>query len=333
MALEVDEKEVSWEVLGVRVRATVAAPRTARSTLGVVLVAGSGPTDRNWCSPLLPGVNGSAQLLSGEFGRRGIASIRYDKLGSGPTVREDLPKFSGRLSMQTHLDELSGAVQTLLRDQDAVRDNLFALANSEGAIHVVNYQLQSPTNRFRGLILTGCPGRSIGSDARSQLAEQGKALPNLPDLLKLYDEAIARFLAGKPANPDPALPEGVRRVIQSLEFAANLPFARELWTYNLSEHIAGVSDPVLVVIGKKDLQIDWKVDGSALERATKGKSNVSFSYPESANHVLKHEERPREELTGATVGQRYNATDTELDADTLTTILAWIESHSRPPSI
>ena len=42
---------------------------------------------------------------------------------------------------------------------------------------------------------------------------------------------------------------------------------------------------MLVVIGKKDLQIDWKVDGTALENATAHKTAVSFSYPKNANHV------------------------------------------------
>ena len=55
-------------------------------------------------------------------------------------------------------------------------------------------------------------------------------MPNGDELLALYDEAIARFMAGEPMNPDPALPEGVQMLLQSLETPANLPFARELWT-------------------------------------------------------------------------------------------------------
>ncbi|GAA1496387.1 hypothetical protein GCM10009628_13890 [Paeniglutamicibacter kerguelensis] len=37
-----------------------------------------------WCSPLLPGGNGSGRLFADAFARVGIASLRYDKWASGP---------------------------------------------------------------------------------------------------------------------------------------------------------------------------------------------------------------------------------------------------------
>ncbi|WMT50235.1 MAG: hypothetical protein RE472_04505 [Thermoplasmatales archaeon] len=48
-------------------------------------------------------------------------------------------------------------------------DLIFALSNSEGAVHAVNYQLGNFGKKFRGFILTGPPGRSVGDVARSQL--------------------------------------------------------------------------------------------------------------------------------------------------------------------
>jgi len=123
---------------------------------------------------------------------------------------------------------------------------------------------------------------------------------------------------------DPSLPEGVKMLLRSLESPNNLPFSRELWAYSLPEHIAKVDDPVLVVIGKKDIQVDWKVDGKALEEATAGKATVSFAYPENANHVLKHEALPVGELTAQYVGANYNAPDARLDEETASTILGWL---------
>jgi len=40
---------------------------------------------------------------------------------------------------------------------------------------------------------------------------------------------------------------------------------------------------MLILIGIKDIQIDWRIDGKALEDATMHKRDVSFSYPENAN--------------------------------------------------
>src|SRR5579863_2795177 len=113
--------EVTWELGATTVYGTLVRPKGAGPFPGVVLVAGSGPTDRDWNSPLLPGSNGSARLLAEELGRAGFASLRYDKRASGPHARENMPALIGKLSMQSHLDELAGAVQTLA-EQAYVRD-------------------------------------------------------------------------------------------------------------------------------------------------------------------------------------------------------------------
>src|SRR5579863_7083909 len=268
----ISDEEVTWSVLDIPVSGTITAPPDKGPHPAVILLAGSGPTDRNWCSPLLPGTNGTARVLAKSLASRGFVTLRYDELGSGPHVKENLPKFSGKVSMQTFLDELTGAVETILAERNVDRDRLFALTNSEGAIHAVNYQLQAKGGRFRGLVLTGAPGRAIGDVARSQLLEQGKSLPDGETIIGHYDESIAEFLAGKPVTMDPSLPEGLKMVLRSLESPNNLPFSRELWAYSLPEHVAGIDDPMLVVIGKKDIQINWKVDGKALEDATAGKA-------------------------------------------------------------
>jgi len=60
--------------------------------------------------------------------------------------------------------------------------------------------------------------------------------------------------------------------------------------------ITAVKEPILIVIGKKDIQVDWQADGKALEAAAKDRA-VSFFYPENADHVLKFEEKPRDKLS------------------------------------
>ena len=205
----------------------------------------------------------------------------------------------GKLSMQSHLDELAGAVRTLASQTYVRDDRIFALANSEGTLHALNYQMHSPAIPFAGLVLIAPPGRPVGVVARSQLAAQAAGIPNGDTLLALYDEAIARFLAGEPMAPDPALPQGVQMLLQSLETPANLPFARELWAADAAPLLGQVDVPALVIIGKKDIQVDWQADGEPLQRAATGHANVTFLFPENANHVLKYEPRPRSELAQA----------------------------------
>jgi hypothetical protein len=320
--------EVSWPLGPTTVHGTVTKPDGAGPFPGVVLVAGSGPTDRDWNSPLLLGSNGSGRLIAEALGRAGFASLRYDKRASGPHVRETIPLLIGAITMQSHVDELAGAVRALAEQQDIRRDRIFALGNSEGTLHALNYQVHDPGIPLAGLVLTGLPGRAVGAVARSQLAAQAKSVPNGEQLLGLYDAAVARFLAGEPAAPDPALPEGVRNLIAALESPANLPFARELWTADAAAPLREVRVPVLIVIGKKDLQVDWHDDAEPHQRAAAGRTDVSFLFPENANHVLKHEPRSREELQQAEVMSRYNADDASLDPETVAAIVAWLTARA-----
>jgi uncharacterized protein len=323
----VENREVTWEVLDIPVYGTVTAPKDGEAHPAVILLAGSGPTDRDWCSPLLPGANGSAKLLAEALASRGFLALRYDKLGSGPHVKENLSKFAGKVSMQTFMDELTGAVETLVSEEDVDKGHIFALTNSEGAIHAVNYQLQAKSNRFKGLVLTGAPGRAIGDIARSQIFNQIRSLPSAEVLMKPYDDAIAEFLSSRPVVMDPSLPDGIKLLLRGLENPNNLPFSRELWNYSLPDYIAGVDDPMLVVIGKKDIQIDWKIDGGALQAATAKKTAVSYAFPENANHVLKHEEMPLEKLTAEYVASHYNAPEAALDEEAADAIFSWLDGQ------
>jgi uncharacterized protein len=319
--------EITWPLDATTMYGTLVRPAGPGPFPAVVMVAGSGPTDRNWNSPLLSGSNGSARLIAEALAAAGIASLRYDKRASGPHVRETMQGLIGKMSMQSHLDELAGAVRALA-GQAFVRDEkIFGLGNSEGTLHVLNYQIHQPAIPLAGIVLIAPPGRSIGAVARSQLAAQAAGIPNGDELMALYDASIARFMAGEPMNPDPALPEGVQMLLQSLEAPANLPFARELWLADAAPLLNQVDVPTLVIIGKKDLQVDWQADGEPLQRAALGHANVTFLFPENANHVLKYESKPRSELAQPEALPRYNAPDAKLDPDAMSSILAWLTSQ------
>jgi hypothetical protein len=229
--------------------------------------------------------------------------------------------------MQSHMQELQGAVETILAQENVDKNNLFALTNSEGAIHAVNYQLQAKSNRFKGLVLTGAPGRSVGELGRSQIFEQIKTLPNAENIMKQYDLGVAEFMAGKPVTVDSSLPDLIKMVLNSLSTPANLPFARELWMYSLPEELAKIVEPALVVIGKKDIQVDWQTDGEPLQKATSQNKSVFFVYPEHANHVLKHEETPHEQLNAQTATLNYNAPNTQMDTEATEAIYSWLKKQ------
>lgn len=81
--------------------------------------------------------------------------------------------------------------------------------------------------------------------------------------------------------------------------------------------------PTLVLIGGKDLQVDARLDGDPLRRATAGMSNVTFALPPRANHVFKEDTRTPSEVAESP-GTGYNTPHTHLDPESLTMILDWL---------
>jgi dienelactone hydrolase len=314
---------------GITMEGTVVRPDGDGPFPAVVLVAGSGPTDRDWCSPLLPGSNGSGRLFAEAFARAGVASLRYDKRASGRHTIENVMKLTGTLSMQSHLDELVAAVRVLAESDFVDSSRIVGLGNSEGALHVLHYATSTQDVPFVGIVLAAPPGRPIETVLLTQLALQSTQIPGMAELMPKVEEAAARYSAGEPMNPDPGLPDSVRMVLASFEAPANLPLARELWVESTCDSLPKVQIPMLVLIGERDLQIDVHADGDPLREAAAGMTNVTFAFPPHANHVFKEETRDLAEVI-ASPGNGYNMPNTHLDPESVKTILTWLGTTLNP---
>lgn len=321
------EAQVAWVLDGITIQATLTQPPGDGPFAAVVCIAGSGPTDRDWNTPLIPGSNGSAALLAQTLTAMGYITLRYDKRASGPHAQENVQRMTGSISMQGHAAELAGAIQLLADRPDVDRQRIFVLANSEGCIHALNYQLHTPAHPCAGLILTGAPARPISAVARSQIAAQLADVPAGDALLATFDAAMQEFAAGRPVPVDDHFPEGMRMLLLGLTNPVNQPFARELWVADPAALLAQINTPVLIVIGKQDIQIDWQADGSIFEALAAQHPNISIVYPDHANHVLKHEPRLRAQLTVGDALAAYNAEGTVLDPDVLAAITAWLHTQ------
>jgi hypothetical protein len=328
LSAEVVSRDIVWSMDVTTAAATITGPAGPGPYPGVVIVPGSGPTDRNWCSPLLPGANCSGALLAAELAKAGFVVIRYDKRFTGPYAAGNLPLLRGKLSMQSHMDEIAGAAAQLKKEPAVDRSRVFALTSSEGALHALNCQLAGAP-AFAGLVLTGAPGRSMQAVLRSQIAAKVAASPDAADIMARYDKLMAKFMAGLPFAPDPALHASINQLVAQFYNPAGLPFARELLSADVAALAARARGPMLVLIGKKDIQVDWQQDGRPLEKALSGNKDAAFSYPENANHILKYELKPREQLTGQD-GLYYNAADRIIDPDAVKEIIGWLKARAYP---
>ncbi|SDE35389.1 alpha/beta hydrolase family protein [Auraticoccus monumenti] len=319
--------DVTWKLDDITMEGTVVCPDGEGPFPAVVFVAGSGPTDRDWCSPLLPGGNGSARLMAEAFAGAGIASLRYDKRASGPHARENAAKLIGTISMQSHLDELVAAVTVLARQDCVDPSRIFGLGHSEGTLHVLHHATTTLDVPFAGIILAAPPGRPMQAVLLSQLARQPQLL-GAPELMTRVREAVARYAAGQPMDLDPSLPDSVKTALASFETPANLPFGRELWIESAADSLVEIEIPALVLIGAKDLQVDVHADGEPLREAAAGMDDVMFAFPANANHVFKEDLRDTAEIA-ASPGSGYNEPGTRLDPESLELILTWLSATGR----
>ena len=319
--------DISWPIGETTVTATITRPDNDEIHPAIVFIAGSGPTDKDWNSPLLPGTNGSAKLMAEEFAKIGFVTIRYDKWVTGPNAEKNATLLTGKISMASHLEQVSGAVSQLLARPDVDPRQIFVVGNSEGTIHAMNYQLEREP-KFAGLVLVAPPGRTMVEVTHGQIEAQVASLPNADEIMAGFDRLMSDFLAEKPFTADPAVPEWLNNLFQGFNAPVNLPFARELFKVDASSLLSQIVSPTLVVIGKKDIQVDWQLDGQVLEAAAGNKDNISLSYPENANHVLKNETRPRSALSAADA-LTYNASDKVLDTEALNVIIEWLNKQAR----
>jgi uncharacterized protein len=319
-------EEISWAINETTVYATITRPAGEGLYPAVVFVPGSGPTDRDWNTPFLPGDNGSAILLARELAGQGFVTIRYDKRFTGPGASQNMPHMMGRISLASHIEEIAGAVDHLLAQAYVDPDRLYVLSNSEGAFHALNYYLQYG-ERVAGLVLTAPPGRPMADLMIEQVRAQAQALPDGDEIIAGFEALMADFLEGKPFVPNPALPDALNDYASSWYQPINLPYTREIFPLDPAELLAQVTVPTLVVIGRKDIQVDWEGDGGLLQAATANLTNVVYEFPENANHVLKYESKLREQLTPAE-GMEYNLAGKVLDQDALQAIVGWLKEQN-----
>ena len=76
---KIDSSEISLPVRKATISGTIYTPVNAQKPPVVLIIAGSGPTDRNGNSVALPGKNNCLLQLAEVFAQNGIASLRYDK--------------------------------------------------------------------------------------------------------------------------------------------------------------------------------------------------------------------------------------------------------------
>jgi len=230
-----------------------------------LIIAGSGPTDRDGNSALLPGRNDSLKMLAVALAEEGIASVRYDKRGvaaslpAGPTESE--------LRFETYVDDAAAWIGKLKTDPRF--GSVAVIGHSEGSLIGMLAAQQAGAAAFISIA-----GIADGPSAvlRKQLA--GK-LP--PELDKESERILASLEKGMPVEQvPPALMTLYRPSVQ--------PYMISWFKYLPSERIAALTMPVLIVQGNTDIQVAV-AQANGLHRA---RPDATLAIIPGMNHVFKH---------------------------------------------
>lgn len=93
---------------------TLLTPAAGKRVPVVLIIAGSGPTDRNGNSAALPGPNDSLRMFATELAANGIASLRYDKRGIAESKGQ--MKSEADLRFDTYIADAVGWCNQLGKD-------------------------------------------------------------------------------------------------------------------------------------------------------------------------------------------------------------------------
>ncbi|MBB6229420.1 alpha/beta hydrolase [Polymorphobacter multimanifer] len=194
-SLAFTSREVSLGSGGVTLKGTLTLPDGNARVPGVLILAGSGPTDRNGNSHLPGGVlrNDSLKMLADGLAERGIASLRVDKRGIAASAVPSLDE--AKLRFTTFVEDAEAWAALLAKEPRVSR--VLLIGHSEGAL-VATMAAHALT--ASGLILIAGAGEPAGQLMRRQFA--AGAIP--PVLRADADRVLSRLEAGKAVSDAPS---------------------------------------------------------------------------------------------------------------------------------
>jgi pimeloyl-ACP methyl ester carboxylesterase len=243
---------------------TVELPAARTPVPVVLIIAGSGPTDRDGNTPVLPGSNNSLKMLADGLATRGIASLRYDKRGiaasrAAMTTENDI-RFNNFIND-------AGAWVGKLR-ADKRFSTVTIVGHSEGSLIGMVAAREANTDAYVSL-------EGAGRKAQDILLEQMR--PQLPPEIFAQTERILDQLSIG------TIPDSVPPMLAPLFRRSVMPYLISWFKYDPAVEIAKLAIPVLIVQGTTDIQTSM-TDAKALAAANPA---ARFLAIEGMNHILK----------------------------------------------
>jgi pimeloyl-ACP methyl ester carboxylesterase len=266
-----DESPIASKNLSGSVSGTLTMPRNASGKIPVVIIiADAGATDRNGNNSQANVDDNTYKLLAEDLGKKGIASVRYDKrmVGESTTTNKLVD-----LRFDDYVDDAVSLINLL--HNDARFSKIILLGHGEGALVGMLAANDQPANAFISVNTTSQQGDKF-------LTEQLKSKPQfIQDGFKTLLDSMRK---GKTIdNIDPAL-----------YFIASPPKQRFLMSYCRYMPVRVIKTlkiPVLLIQGSTDVQVTV----ADAEKFKKAKSEAILMIIPGMNHILKEAPADKEQ--------------------------------------
>lgn len=269
----------------------------------VVIISGSGPTDRDGNSMGLPGKNNSLGMLAQALAERGIASVRYDKRGVAASARAATSEDDLRFEM--YADDAAAWVKKFRTDKRF--STIIIAGHSEGAMLGILAAQRSGADGYISIAGIARPANAVLHD---QLAA-GLPKPQADQA----DSILAQLAAGRKVAAPKEMP------LSALFRSSVQPYMISWFKWDPAAELAKLAIPVLIVQGTTDIQVSV-AEADSLKKAAPKATLVKI---DGMNHVLKA-------VAGDQVAQLKSYSDPTLPlVPQLVTVIAQFVKEIRVP--
>jgi len=277
------EKEVVFKGAGgLELKGTLALPAHSKGKTGaILLLPGSGPTDRNGNQvPVF--MTDLLKQISQNLNEQGFATLRFDKRASAPYrpifLKMTVDGMAEFFKWDNFVGDATAALHFLQKQSTVDPHKVGILGHSEGAL----LALQIGKNEVGKadvpavLITMGGTGRPMGPILHEQIARALDKQKQVDPVRAMYLNAVDKATAqvAKTATFPKDLPPG----LQSLFNPTTNKLMQAYCSIDPSALARQFRGPVLVMNGADDTQVSAQRDAPLLKKALQGRAKSKFDY-------------------------------------------------------
>lgn len=239
---------------------TLTVPDLSKKYPVALIIAGSGPTDRDGNNPMMK--NNSLKMLAESLAKNGIASLRYDKRGIGESKASAISESS--LVFENYTEDAKSWINFL--KQDKRFSQLVIIGHSEGSL--IGMIAGAKANKF--ISIAGA-GDSADKIIKAQIAS--KSNKQIEDMTFPIIDSLKTGNTVKKVDP----------MLNTLFRASIQPYLISWFKYNPQTEIKKLNIPILILQGNNDLQVTVQ----DAENLAKSNKNTELLIVDKMNHIMK----------------------------------------------